>query len=145
MKRSRTITVRYSRQILSSQHKQGNPGVISTNLSISPARYVLITVFAAALLSSCQRLDPVQEEKERTLTSDERYIVEYYMKITKIEENLQDNPDERKKKWDELKSEIDEERIRRILLELENKPERWLAIYNRINELQKRNASNPSN
>jgi hypothetical protein len=74
----------------------------------------------------------------RTLTPDERYIVNLYMKITETEEYLQDNPGEREKKWDELRAEIDSTRVTAILTELERDPERWLPIYNRINELLKR-------
>jgi hypothetical protein len=90
---------------------------------------------AALILHSCERPSPVDKLKRRTLTEDERYIVKLYMKITEIEENLQDNPELREKKWDELRREFDPERIRRILRELERDPERWLAVYGRISEL----------
>jgi hypothetical protein len=99
---------------------------------------------AAALVASCQNLDPIKDKKGRTLTQDERYIVELYMKINEIEENLQDNPEEREKKLGELRAEFDTERVRSILLELRNDPERWITVYSRINELLKRRASTPS-
>lgn len=86
----------------------------------------------------------MRNKKDKTLTADERYIVELYMKITEVKENLQDNPEERDKKYEELRQEIDTERVRKILLELEKDPERWLTVYTRINELlMRRNSSSP--
>jgi hypothetical protein len=67
------------------------------------------------------------------------------MKITEFEENLQDNPDGAEEKREELRGEIDLERIKRVLDELEQDPERWLAVYNRIHELKRRRAPDPSN
>ena len=94
-----------------------------------------LLLLAIAILQSCERPSPVDKVKKRTLTEDERYIVKLYMKITEIEENLQDNPELNEKKWDELRREFDPELIRRILRELEGEPERWLAVYGRISEL----------
>jgi hypothetical protein len=105
---------------------------------------VLLPVLAAALVASCHNPDPIKDKKGRTLTPDERYIVELYMKISEIEENLQDNPEEREKKLRDLGTEFDTERVRSILLELRNDPERWLTVYSRINELLKRRASSPA-
>lgn len=109
------------------------------SLSIRPAGPLIICLclllLAIAILQSCERPSPVEKEKKRTLTKDERYIVKLYMKITEIEENLQGNPELREKKWDELRQEFDPDRIRRILLELEKDPDRWLAVYGRISEL----------
>lgn len=99
---------------------------------------VLLIFLLSLLLLNCQPPEQVQREKGRTLTPDERYIVELYMKINEIEKNLQDNPEETEKKWNEFKKEVDVERVRRILKDLENDPERWLAVYNRINELLER-------
>jgi len=67
------------------------------------------------------------------------------MKITEFEENLQDNPEAAEEKREELRAEIDLERIERILAELERDPERWLAVYNRVNELKRRRAPDPPN
>jgi hypothetical protein len=103
--------------------------------------YILIPVlllWCMGILSSCEPPGQVESEKSRTLTPDERYIVELYVKINEIEENLQDNPEETEKKWAELRAEIDVERVERILTELEEDPQRWLAIYARINERIKR-------
>jgi hypothetical protein len=105
---------------------------------------LLILLPVIAFLQSCERPSPVEKEKKRTLTEDERYIVQLYMKITEIEENLQDNPDARDEKYGELRREFDPARIRRILLELEQNPDRWLAIYGRINELLERRERTPS-
>jgi hypothetical protein len=93
---------------------------------------------AALLFCACQSPDPVAKEKARTLTPDERYLVDYYMKIIEFEKLEHDNPASREEKREELDENLDRERIRRTLAELENKPERWLAIYNRINELNYR-------
>ncbi len=104
------------------------------------SRLALLAFAALALLlcGSCQTHDPVAKEKERTLTPDERYLVEYYMKVAQLRENLHDNPAEAKEKRDLLRSESDSTRIYRTLDELEKNPERWLSIYNRINELRYR-------
>lgn len=108
------------------------------NPRIFLTRHFLILFLLTALPTACERPGSVHEEKGRTLTADERYIVMLYMKITEIEENLQDNPEERDKKWNDIRREFDPERVQRILKELEKNPKRWLAIYGRINELSKR-------
>lgn len=87
----------------------------------------------------------MEEQKTRTLTPDERYLIEIYMKITEFEENLQDNPEGAEEKRKELLGGIDLERIERILDGLEQNPERWLAVYSRIHELENRRGSNSSN
>ena len=93
---------------------------------------------AALLLLACERPADLDSEKTSTLTPDERYIVELYMKINELERNLQDNPADSTKKWEELRGQYDEERVRRILSHLEEDPERWLPVYNRIDELLER-------
>jgi hypothetical protein len=57
------------------------------------------------------------------------------LKINELEENLQDNPADSARKWDELKADIDTARVSRTLTELEKDPERWLGVYTRINDL----------
>jgi hypothetical protein len=101
-------------------------------------RAPLIAALALIVIYSCQSPDPVTKEKGRTLTPDERYLVDYYLKILEFEKYLHDNPGSRDEKRLELEKGFDRERIRRTLAELEKRPERWLAIYNRINELQLR-------
>ena len=98
----------------------------------------IILIISASLPLGCQQHNRIEEQKSRTLTPDERYLIELYMKITEFEENLQDNPEAAEEKREELRAEIDLERIGRILDELERDPERWLAIYNRIDELKRR-------
>jgi hypothetical protein len=105
---------------------------------INLAAPILLLFIVSHQFAGCQPPEQVQKQEKRTLTTDERYIVELYMKINEIEKNLQDNPGEAEKKRQELKREIDAERVRRILRELEDDPERWLAIYGRINELIER-------
>jgi len=100
---------------------------------------------AALLLCSCQSPDPITKEKTRTLTPDERYLVDYYMKIIEFEKLEHDNPASREEERKELDENLDRERIRRTLAELEKKPERWLAIYNRINELRYRSLEKETN
>jgi hypothetical protein len=103
-----------------------------------PLRAALLAPIALLVLFSCQSPDPVAKEKARTLTPDERYLVDYYMKIIDFEKLSQNNPAAAEEKRKELDDNLDRERIRRVLAELEKKPERWLAIYKRINELQYR-------
>jgi len=67
------------------------------------------------------------------------------MKITEFEENLQDNPEWSEEKRGELRDDIDLERIKRVLDKLEQNPKRWLAVYNRIHELKRRQTPDPSN
>jgi len=107
-----------------------------------PLRAFFLAAIALLILSSCQSSDPVAKEKERTLTPDERYLVDYYVKIIEFEKLLQDNPASREEKRRDLDKNLDRERIRRTLAELKKEPERWLAIYNRINELQYRSLQN---
>ena len=89
----------------------------------------------AFLLFSCQSADPVQAEKERILGPDERYLVEYYMKIIDFEKQEFDDEALRADKKREIEEQFDSARVSRAIASLEKKPERWLAIYNRINEL----------
>ncbi len=98
----------------------------------------------ALLVCACQSSDPVQAEKDRTLTPDERYLVEYYMKIIEFEKQQFDGEALRLEKKMELEKEFDLERVRRVVASLEKEPERWLAIYNRINELQVRSLQEPT-
>lgn len=104
------------------------------------SRLALLALVSLALFlcGSCQPPDPIAKEKGRTLTPDERYLVEYYMKIAQLRANLHDNPAEAEEKQNLLQSEIDSTRIYRTLDELQKNPERWLGIYNRINELRYR-------
>jgi hypothetical protein len=132
---SRTKVVNNTRRIVGSFAHPRLPAAV----------LVLAAMLALCSLPSCQSRDPVEQQKNRPLTPDERYLVELYMKITEIEENLQDNPEALEQKRMELREEIDLERIRRVLLELEEDPERWLTVYNRIFELQQRSAQKSPN
>jgi hypothetical protein len=114
-------------------------GTASRFIFAPPAsRALLAGAIILLAVSSCQSPDPVTKEKARTLSPDERYLVDYYMKIIEFEKYLHDNPGAAEEKRGELEKGLDKERIRRTLNELEKRPERWLAIYNRINELQLR-------
>jgi hypothetical protein len=104
-----------------------------------PARSLIPWLPAAGialLLVSCQSSDPVQAEKERTLDPDERYLVEYYMKIIEFEKQEFDDEALRAEKKGELEARFDPARVARVIAALEKRPEQWIAIYNRINELQ---------
>ncbi len=101
-------------------------------------RRPMILTFCAVLIATtigCSKPQEIASEKNSTLTPDERYIVQLYMKINDLEKNLQENPSDSIKKWDELRGEVDEDRIRAILTDLEKDPERWLPVYGRITEL----------
>lgn len=106
---------------------------------------LIILIISASFLLGCQRHNQLEEQKTRTLTPDERYLIELYLKITEFEENLQDNPEGSEEKREELREDTDLERIKRVLDELEQNPERWLAVYNRIHELESRRRPDPSN
>ena len=107
--------------------------------------HLITLMLSAGLLLGCQQHDRLEEQKTRTLTPDERYLVELYMKITEFEENLQDNPEMAEEKREELRGEIDLARVERVLGELEQNPDRWLAVYNRIHELKRRRESGRPN
>ncbi|MDD3643677.1 MAG: hypothetical protein PHQ19_09475 [Candidatus Krumholzibacteria bacterium] len=77
----------------------------------------------------------MEAQKSRDLSADERYLVELYLKINDLEKNLQMNPGDSLKKWDELRASVDTTRVRRALRSLEGDPEGWVGIYGRINEL----------
>jgi thiamine biosynthesis lipoprotein ApbE len=113
-----------------------------------PKSFRYITLILLIFLSSCSSGDPISKKKTETLTSDERYLVDLYMKITKIEGTLQDNQEKVEKKLLELKSQTDSARVIKTLENLERNPERWLAVYNRINILirrsERRNHKNSS-
>jgi hypothetical protein len=91
---------------------------------------------AAALLGSgCENPDTISTEKTKDLTPDERYLVQLYLKINELEGNLQDNPADSARKWDEFKASVDTARVNRAIATLEDDPRRWLGIYTRINDL----------
>jgi hypothetical protein len=92
-------------------------------------------IAVALLAAGCEKPDTVDSEKTRDLTPDERYLVQLYLKINDLEKNLQDNPADSARKWDELKASVDTARVKRTLTALENDPKRWLGIYSRINEM----------
>lgn len=102
-----------------------------------PVRALLAPLVVALCLAAagCDRPDSIEEEKSRTLSADERYLVELYLKINDLEKNLQINPEDSLKKWDELRASVDTARVQRALRALEDDPERWVGIYGRINEL----------
>ncbi len=87
------------------------------------------------LLPCCGRSTRTESETGSTLSPDERYIVQLYMKINELEKNLQDNPSDSVKKWEQLRNGVDSVRVRNILVELEKNPGRWLPVYVRIDEL----------
>jgi len=106
----------------------------------APVRSVLaflapIILAACIAAAGCERPDSVDEEKSRELSADERYLVELYLKINDLEKNLQMNPEDSLKKWEEIRASVDTARVHRALLSLESDPERWVGIYGRINEL----------
>ena len=90
---------------------------------------------AALLVAGCETPDTISSEKARDLTPDERYLVRLYLKINDLEKNLQDNPADSARKWDELKASVDTARVRATIAGLEKDPTRWLGVYTRINEL----------
>jgi hypothetical protein len=93
-----------------------------------------IIILISTLAIGCDQPDSIDAEKGRVLDPDERYLVELYMKINELEQNLQNNPADSLEKWNELRATVDSSRVMRTLEKLEKEPERWLAIYNRIND-----------
>ena len=112
-------------------------GCITTLRSKKLALVLTASMLAAAALlaAGCEKPDRVGTEKARDLTPDERYLVQLYLKINDLEENLQDNPADSARKWDELKTSVDTARVRRTIAVLEEDPTRWLGVYTRINDL----------
>ncbi len=112
---------------------------MNTPLSSLPFKHLpVVTVVLLVILSSCVPEDSVSQKKNQTLTPDERYLVTTYMKITKIEGDLQDNQEKLEKKLFQLKNRTDSVRVVRTLDKLKQNPQRWLAVYNRINTLIRR-------
>jgi hypothetical protein len=99
---------------------------------------IIIILMAAFTYTGCSRPEQPGSGDYGTLTPDERYIVELYMKINDLEQNLHDNPVDSLKKWEELSAGIDSSRVHKALEELEKDPERWNAVFSRISELQQR-------
>ncbi|MBN2071940.1 MAG: hypothetical protein JW814_10825 [Candidatus Krumholzibacteriota bacterium] len=97
----------------------------------------VIQVFLV-LHAGCDNPGGKTPEKDFTLTADERYIVQLYVKINELEKNLQDNPSDSLKKWDTLKEGVDKERILRTIDSLKENPERWHAVFSRIELLIER-------
>lgn len=110
------------------------PGTL--NIFVTSLLLALILTSLAAF-EGCSEND-TERARDRTLTADERYLVQLYVKIHKLETNLQNNPEELSKKLAELKGRADSTRINRTLRELEKDPVKWIAVYNRINTLLER-------
>ena len=106
---------------------------ISRRLGIS----VLIPVISATLVLSqgCGNSSDSLPDKDATLTPDEQYIVQLYLKINELEKNLQDNPADSLKKWEALRESVDKERVLRTIETLKENPERWYAVFGRIEML----------
>ena len=98
-------------------------------------RRLLLVATLAILLPCCGEPARPVSESGGPLSPDERYIVQLYVKIHDLEKNLQDNPSDSVKIRAEFRAGVDSTRVVRILGELEKKPERWLPVYARINEL----------
>lgn len=108
--------------------------------------FILIILSILFLLPvSCSERTDSDKEIKRTLTPDERYLVRLYIKIHDFERNLQNNPEELSKKLNQVRQDVDYQRIERTISELEKDPTRWLAVYNRINELLTRDSKTPGN
>ncbi|MCK4549515.1 MAG: hypothetical protein KAU49_05080 [Candidatus Krumholzibacteria bacterium] len=90
---------------------------------------------AALLAAGCDNPDTISSEKAKNLTPDERYLVQLYLKINDLERNLQENPVDSARKWDELKASVDTARVKQAIAVLEEDPKRWLGVYTRINDL----------
>ena len=103
-------------------------------ISRKPIILTFIPMISAILIISqgCEHSGDSLPDKGTTLTPDEQYIVQLYMKINELEKNLQDNPSDSLKKWEELKEEIDKERILKTIEALKENPERWHAVFSRI-------------
>jgi hypothetical protein len=113
---------------------------ISRFINPAGALFILTAILiSAAFLTGCSE-NNVYTARERTLTDDERYLVQLYVKIHKLETNLQDNPAELSKKLNELGERADSARVARTLKRLEEDPVKWIAVYNRINTLLERSA-----
>ena len=114
----------------------GKPGALNF---IGTAILITFILSSAVLFAGCSEND-TDRARDRTLTADERYLVQLYVKIHKLETNLQNNPEELSKKLAELKAGADSTRINRTLRELEKNPVKWIAVYNRINTLLERSS-----
>ena len=90
------------------------------------------------LSQGCEHSGDFLPDKATALTPDEQYIVQLYVKINELEKNLQDNPSDSLKKWETLKEDIDRERILRTVEKLKENPERWYAVFSRIELLMER-------
>ncbi len=105
---------------------------------------IILSILFILTISCSERTNP-DKEITRTLTPNERYLVNSYVKIHEFERNLQNNPEELTKKLIQIEKETDYQRIRLALSELEKDPTRWLAVYNRINKLLTRNSQESEN
>ncbi|MFO7914662.1 MAG: hypothetical protein R6U43_03105 [Candidatus Krumholzibacteriales bacterium] len=112
----------------------GKPGVRNF---IGTGFLVFFILASLAFFAGCSEND-TDRARDRTLTADERYLVQLYVKIHKLETNLQNNPEELSKKLAELRGRADSTRINRTLRDLEKEPVKWIAVYNRINTLLER-------
>jgi len=105
---------------------------------------IILSILFMLTICCSERTNP-DKEITRTLTPNERYLVNLYVKIHEFERNLQNNPEELTKKLIQIEKETDYQRIRQTLSELEKDPTRWLAVYNRINKLLTRNSQESEN
>ncbi len=93
---------------------------------------MLAFLILASIFPSCGNTDRVEALKKRSLDEDERYLVDYYIKIIEFEKEQFESQEGREKRRTEREQELDTERLNRVLARLEKDPQRWLAIYDRI-------------
>ncbi len=105
------------------------------------ASAAVILLLAAISLCGCSSEKSNDMEDDQTLTSDERYLANTYVKIHKIEKNLQSNPEEIEKNLAQIREQTDSARIHKTVQGLQKNPKRWISVYGRINELLERDAS----
>ena len=100
---------------------------------------IILPIIVFCLLTftcSCEPKDPVKEMKNRTLSPEELELVNLYLNIGKLVDDLQ-NIKSNEQIIKELKSKYNQETIKRAIEESNSDPERWLAIINRIYERER--------
>ena len=101
-----------------------------------PTRILLICLAAALALAtgSCEGGDG-DGTGPLALSEDEKYLIDAYVDIKHARSNYPHNPVVAESLFTELDSTIDSVRIANTIRTVNQEPERWLAIYEEIEQL----------
>ena len=100
----------------------------------------LILISPSVIFTSCSKDNPSQDQE--TLTNDESYLIDTYIKIIKAENLYQSDSTKAEDLFAAIDSTLDSLRIANTISSLNKKPDRWVNIFRILNEKLKEKPEN---